>query len=142
MVLFEAASRQLERTGLSDVAFELASALSLGQMRLLEVARALATRCSTSPLPLRSASTIQMERGRALPEANCCPQTGEAPPTKHTLTALYCSDSSHVERSAAPGKRLYSGRSCSSTDKFGQKIRHSTASAINPAGVLAERAPH
>jgi ABC-type branched-subunit amino acid transport system ATPase component len=42
MVLFEAASRQLECTGLSDVAFELASALSLGQMRLLEVARALA----------------------------------------------------------------------------------------------------
>jgi ABC-type branched-subunit amino acid transport system ATPase component len=42
MVLFEAASRQLERTGLYDVAFELASALSLGQMWLLGVARALA----------------------------------------------------------------------------------------------------
>ena len=42
IVLFETAHRQLARTGLSDVALQPAHTLSLGQLRLLEVARALA----------------------------------------------------------------------------------------------------
>ena len=40
-VLFAAAKRQLERVGLADVAFNPAGTLALGQLRLVEVARAL-----------------------------------------------------------------------------------------------------
>jgi branched-chain amino acid transport system permease protein len=40
-LLFATATRQLERVGLSDVAFNPAGTLALGQLRLLEVARAL-----------------------------------------------------------------------------------------------------
>jgi branched-chain amino acid transport system ATP-binding protein/branched-chain amino acid transport system permease protein len=42
IVLFETASRQLDRTGLASVALAPAGTLSLGQLRLLEIARALA----------------------------------------------------------------------------------------------------
>ncbi|MEW6644796.1 MAG: branched-chain amino acid ABC transporter ATP-binding protein/permease [Pseudomonadota bacterium] len=42
VVLFETASRALERIGLADVAAVPAGALSLGQLRLVEIARALA----------------------------------------------------------------------------------------------------
>lgn len=42
VVLFETAHRQLVRTSLADVAQEPAEALSLGQLRLIEIARALA----------------------------------------------------------------------------------------------------
>ncbi|MFG3756401.1 ATP-binding cassette domain-containing protein, partial [Klebsiella pneumoniae] len=42
VVLFETAARALERTGLADVAAVPAGALSLGQLRLVEIARALA----------------------------------------------------------------------------------------------------
>jgi branched-chain amino acid transport system permease protein len=42
VVLFETASRQLARTGLAELAREPAEVLSLGQLRLLEIARALA----------------------------------------------------------------------------------------------------
>lgn len=42
IVLFETASRQLERTGLAEVALAPVGTLSLGQLRLLEIARALA----------------------------------------------------------------------------------------------------
>jgi branched-chain amino acid transport system permease protein len=40
-LLFAAAQRQLERVGLADVAFKPAGTLALGQLRLVEVARAL-----------------------------------------------------------------------------------------------------
>jgi branched-chain amino acid transport system permease protein len=40
-LLFAAARRQLERVGLADVAFKAAGTLALGQLRLVEVARAL-----------------------------------------------------------------------------------------------------
>jgi len=42
IVLFETASRQLDRTGLAAAALAPAGTLSLGQLRLLEIARALA----------------------------------------------------------------------------------------------------
>src|SRR5690606_31335996 len=42
MVLFDIARRQIERVGLTEVALQPAGSLALGQLRLVEVARALA----------------------------------------------------------------------------------------------------